>query len=92
MLRLKDGITEKEMAKYGYIFEKYKTKNKDDVSSAYIYNSNGSVRTTIFFVERPRARGKYYFDECGVVDWGRFKEVMEGFAEMVQKGIITNEP
>jgi hypothetical protein len=92
MLRLKDGITEKEMAKYGYIFEEYDTKNKDDVSSAYFYDSNGSVRTTIFFVERPRNRGKYYFDECGVVDWGRFGEVMENFAKMVKAGIITDEP
>lgn len=92
MLRLKDGITQEEMAKHGFLYEEYATKNKNDISASYFYDTSGNTRTIIAFDERPREKGRFYFYESGVVDWGRFKDVMENFAEMVKEGLITNEP
>lgn len=92
MLRLKDGVTEKEMAKYGFIYEKYDAKNRNDISASYFYDTSGNTRTIIAFDERPREKGRFYFYESGAVDWNGYKDVMEKFAEMVKEGIITNEP
>ncbi len=92
MIRLKDGITESEMKKYGFMLETYKKAKQGDVSAAYMYDTNGSIRTTIWFIERPRHKGVFYLDGTGVVDWPKFEEVFTNIVRMTHDGVLIYEP